>query len=54
MDTRFTYFKAAKMCLLYPDCSAVDETCVECVSGQFSCLLEDPEPKGIPINWKTS
>jgi hypothetical protein len=38
------------MCLLYPDCSAIDETCTNCVSGQFSCLLDDPEPKGKPEN----
>jgi hypothetical protein len=42
----FTHFSSSKMCLLYTDCLTVDETCDECVSGEFSCVPDFDVPKG--------
>jgi hypothetical protein len=42
----FTHFSSSKMCLLYTDCLTVDETCDECVSGEFSCVPDFDIPKG--------
>jgi hypothetical protein len=44
--TWFTYFPAAKECFLFSDCPTIDETCTECLSGEFSCASEDDVPKG--------
>jgi hypothetical protein len=42
----FTHFSSSKMCLLYTDCLTVDETCDECVSGEFSCVPDFDVPTG--------
>ena len=42
----FTYFPTFQVCLLYTDCPSIDETCTECLSGEFSCVPVDDVPKG--------
>jgi hypothetical protein len=42
----FTYFASSKMCIQYTTCEAIDETCTECISGEFSCVAEGSVPKG--------
>ncbi len=42
----FTHLSPSKMCFLFTDCSTIDETCTECISGEFSCVLKEDVPKG--------
>jgi hypothetical protein len=42
----FTYFSSSKMCIQYTSCATIDETCTECISGEFSCVAESTVPKG--------
>ncbi len=42
----FTHFPASESCFLLTDCSSIDETCTECLSGEFSCVPEDDIPQG--------
>ena len=43
----FTYFKVPSECVLYANCPEVDETCLECVTGEKGCSVDSkPQPTG--------
>ena len=42
----FTYFSSSRMCIQYTNCATIDETCTECISGEFSCVAEGSVPQG--------
>jgi hypothetical protein len=43
----FTFFKAPTECVLYSNCPTLDNTCLDCVSGQRSCIVDTkPQPTG--------
>ena len=42
----FTFINSSLTCLVMADCKTLDETCQDCVSGEFNCEIEDDDGKG--------
>ena len=39
----FTFFKSVSECILFRTCPAIDDTCIDCLSGEKNCII-DPLP----------
>jgi len=45
----FTYIQSSLSCLLFSDCQTLDETCLDCISGESRCTMPDDGKETLEI-----